>query len=1092
MMYASHIPISPSLRSKYIQNYRFDQGNGDQQYNGEHNISGNSFFDNPINPHEEFANTYRNSYRGDVATENIQRTYENHGVGNSKAMPNNVDINIEEKNIIDGSSSTMDKYSANNKYLSNSINAPEIQDEEEVTHGFPTASSFPHSSQIYDMNSYTGNSKNQSPIHRRNSTKAHNLSSINERNSDFKTIHGSINNSNLYNNFNPKSPHRHPQSPHHHSPTLTDPRTFHSVNTPTGPMFTHLGPPSIAAPIGPSPTSHFGPYAALNKGHSNNIHQTSNSNISTQAIHTPFYDQNDPQSPHNTNPIPPTSHHHLPPPPPPPPPPLQQPHISSQSKHPKVPFLDTSKIRDHEEESLNSLSSSSSLSKKMQDNRERLEQLNISHSKFNLTGIPKETKDNNDNLNIKGNIYTEDIQPENNDQIVNSCDNVDNTLLVNDSFNFQNKNKHTIISNNRLPPKAPNTSNVNPVPFGVDNMFVKQKSEELSNITNRSDRNDSLQSRDVHLAMRPPTAPTFYSSEEKNHHDYQGRGLNNQVRNERVHVNNNFSAHSNSGNVGRPKDSTVSQQSLQRPPTAPNAFQKSGNLPKVDMLINLMGKTVENKRKDFEKLSKLKNVLSELGDFNKKLLEENTRLKSGNLIKNGDNKKKDVFGIENELFSQFSESNGDTKGDVANAGHNSTYVDHISHINSLKAIINKKNQRISELEIKIAESNKFNINNINDSTSNDGGNNYDICYDLLEKLKAREQELINHLNDINNTDSGIIVEKLNKCLALINEKRGSSKLRILLSDILNQIEFNYRALSVTVEHLIDQQNSTLESIKSNVFNKEQEDTYINENNIQMMHKSKNNIEEGKHNSKLNGKDERQKENNYDNIVILNDKDAHKYDEENKLNQGQVFLNYSNNNNIYKGESEENQIDFEENERNICLQELECNLNNNEYYNNVMDISDNIDNNIAAANKIGGDQYNSNIQRGLSSEEIGYEYEPGIEQFSVGWINNNNIGVMEQSNLQSHSNLYQDNNNEYYGNDIVNDSYMENDLLQYQITSESTPSVPPPVLAAYYENSNYQGGFDNYKDNTEENGKELVISGNIDHRYYQVPTSLSNI
>ncbi|KAH8739370.1 hypothetical protein FG386_000342 [Cryptosporidium ryanae] len=1132
-MFSSHIPISPSLRSKYVQSYKFDQSNTEKQNSGEHDVSGSSFFDNPVNPHEELGNSYRDSYRDEViVAEDMHEPCGNNRIVNSRPQSSNINVSLEERNTICSNLNTTENYFMNIKYMDNSTNASDRSNERRNIHGLPPIPSLPQSNKINDMNSYVSFTNNQSHINNRHFLNINNSSSVDKNNDGFKIMNNqncqefmSIGNDSSNNNFVLQSPHphsssprNHTQSPKHHPitpphfvPTTSNFGSNSVKNHISSPIVTHIdtiynsniGPPSIAAPIGPplshsgpppppishsgpppppilhsgpppSPISHSGPSTSL-KFPLTAMHKSIPApNSGQSSINTQIYPQIEAQNSHNVGPVSSTSHYH--------PPQSPKPHVSSQNKHPNVPFLDTSKMKDLEEEQLNSLSSSS-ISKKMQNNRERLEQLNISHSKFGLTGILKQMEDRNEDLNNRGNIPTEDTKSEKNNDIMSSENSMISTLLINESPNLQNKSKYNNTLNHRLPPKAPKTGKFNSVPFGVNNMLMKQKSEELHNVVNKSDKNDSFQYRDTPLTVRPPTAPTFCSREENSNQNNQGSGLNNRAMNGKLHV--------NSDNVDKLRDSMANQlETLQRPPTAPNTLQKHGNLPKVDMLISLMGKTVENKRKDFEKLNKLKNVLSELGDFNKRLLEENTRLKSGNLVKNNDvkNPKEEISGIKDEFFSQINENKSHTNDNLLKIDNNSTCLDHISHINSLKTIINKKNQRISELERRMVETKTFNGNNIN-YTSN---NNYsDLCYDLLDKLKVRDEELINNLNDINKSNSGIIVEKLSKCVTLLEEKRNSSKLRILINDISNQIEFNYKALSVTIEHLIYQQNSTLESINNNVFTKEEhEDSCNHENNLQGTNKSQN-IQENMNGSKPIETNEKQNSSNINNF--LGDEKTQKFEEENTLNQSQASFDYSNENDICGEYNEENQIEFEENERNNCLKEFEYEkVSSSDYYNNMINIS----NNTVSANEMDEYQYN-NVKRELSLEEIGYQYEPKIEQFSVDWLNNNNVGIIEESELRNCGNYYQANNNESecYGNGFVNEagasnSYINNQL-QYQAIPESTSSVPPSVLAAYYENSSYQGGENNYENSIGGN-EGLVMSDNTDYRYYQVPASLSNI
>ncbi|KAF7457050.1 hypothetical protein HWI79_2399 [Cryptosporidium felis] len=453
---------------------------------------------------------------------------------------------------------------------------------------------------------------------------------------------------------------------------------------------------------------------------------------------------------------------------------------------PKVPFSDpfsSNKTSDGER--------SYSLNKKMQDNKERLEQLNISHSKFASIGSPKELKPSSS----QNSMFVANLSQ-------NSLDTGRISAPRNIGIREANSNKANSRSNPRLPPKAPVIGSNNSFLFQASQSTqISQSSQELpQTVTKNLDFVNENSTVGVKDMVRPPTAPTFLPSNKVNINHNLNDDLNNKTPSQTF--NGAFKNQSSPLDLqtNPSKNHTSTQLQTIRPPTAPNS-SKSAALPKVDLLISLMDKTVESKRKEFEKLNKLKSALSELGDFNRRLLEENTRLKSGNT--NCDLHERGVLGKEPVNNSVDSANNYHTPFSFVNTPFIIESQDPDSQVNSLKTIINKKNLRITELEKRLS------CGEIKKEYSNfeDG-----ICYSLLNKLKIRDELLCKSLEEIEEKELGKILEDVDKCASIISERKNS-KLKTVANDVINQIEFNYKALSVTLDHLLEQQTTTLENIK---------------------------------------------------------------------------------------------------------------------------------------------------------------------------------------------------------------------------------------------------------------------------------------
>ncbi|KAJ1613548.1 hypothetical protein OJ252_953 [Cryptosporidium canis] len=437
----------------------------------------------------------------------------------------------------------------------------------------------------------------------------------------------------------------------------------------------------------------------------------------------------------------------------------------------------------------------SSFNKKMQDNKERLEQLNIPRTMLESMCTHPNEDAHLDTLSKPIDTY-----------IVKNSLQFGKGTIPHIGIQEPNSNRNISRSNPRLPPKVPGIHSDNkfklnlsrPTPnnqIGIEPPETSMKSadicSEMSYVAGLKD------------TVRPPTAPTFFPSNKSGIDGSNGPTEASVVRNP-LQTNNTASIYQDyMYSPGHPTDSKVSKTPHHihsvRPPTAPNSVSKS-SLPKVDLLMNLMDKTVENKRREFEKLNKLKYALSELGDFNKRLLEENTRLKSGNNCSNS----QDNHLLSNDASSsiELTKSYQTPMSDIVDPFIPDSH-DPSTQISSLKAIINKKNHRISELERKL--SNGWNKGEISESDD-------DILYSLLQRIKDRDEHLNISLEEIEGLHTNTIIEQANSCIKILSEK-DYGRLKTMASDVLNQIEFNYKALSVTLDHLFDQQCSTLENIK---------------------------------------------------------------------------------------------------------------------------------------------------------------------------------------------------------------------------------------------------------------------------------------
>ncbi|OII73152.1 uncharacterized protein cubi_02384 [Cryptosporidium ubiquitum] len=451
---------------------------------------------------------------------------------------------------------------------------------------------------------------------------------------------------------------------------------------------------------------------------------------------------------------------------------------------PKVPFSDCANTDDD-----------SSFNRKMQDNKERLEQLNISRTMLTSMGSPSNDYHHSNSQNKSQEIRTHN-------QFQGGRNSVSHI-----GIQEPNSNKNISRPNPKLPPKVPGISSNNKFKLNISqpaqNSQISLDVPEIpmKNMDSNAERN-MVGLKDI---ARPPTAPTFFPSNKSNLDNVATNSNNSskfpsQAQNAIPVIQSSF--FSSDLQVDSRISLTPNQiQSAVRPPTAPNSISKSSSLPKVDLLMNLMDKTVENKRKEFEKLNKLKSALSELGDFNKKLLEENTRLKSGNNSSN----LQEISLLSRDLPNnsvEFTNSYQTPMSDTINSFIPDTQ-DPETQINSLKTIINKKNQRILELERKIS-----NVGSKEDISAKE----CDITYSLLQRLKDRDECINSTLEEIQGSCFSSIIDRVDNCISILTEK-NYGKLKTMANDVLNQIEFNYKALSVTLEHLFEQQSSTLENIK---------------------------------------------------------------------------------------------------------------------------------------------------------------------------------------------------------------------------------------------------------------------------------------
>lgn len=447
----------------------------------------------------------------------------------------------------------------------------------------------------------------------------------------------------------------------------------------------------------------------------------------------------------------------------------------------------------------------SSLNRKMQGNKERLEQLNISRTMIISKGGAPSSGDY-----LHPGSQTKSQETSRGQSSLPAGRNLASQIGIQEPNSIKNANR----SNSRLPPKAPGICSDNPFKLNISrpvhNSQTSHDSPEMSikgveNCSERSVTTGGL----LKDTVRPPTAPTFFSSNKP--------GLGNSNSQAEPSIARPSAPSKGAAPMSQDlfcspdhqNDSRMSQAPRQtppnvvRPPTAPNSTSRS-SLPKVDLLMNLMDKTVESKRREFEKLNKLKSALSELGDFNKKLLEENTRLRSGNNGSSGSQEGASLLSRDLQNGSmEFTKNYQTPMSDIVDLFIPNSQ-DPETQISSLKTIINKKNLRISELERKLSSG-----GGSKEEPSEQGGG---ILHSLLQRVKARDERLKVSLEEIEGLHINSIIDQANGCIKILAEK-DFGRLKTMANDVLNQIEFNYKALSVTLDHLFEQQCSTLESIK---------------------------------------------------------------------------------------------------------------------------------------------------------------------------------------------------------------------------------------------------------------------------------------
>ncbi|KAL5368132.1 hypothetical protein CPHLJ_6g2580 [Cryptosporidium parvum] len=722
----------------------------------------------------------------------------------------------------------------------------------------------------------------------------------------------------------------------------------------------------------------------------------------------------------------------------------------------------------------NNSDSESSFSKKMQDNKERLEQLNISRTMLASMGSPSSDSRHS---------YSQDKSQEA-DRTQNPFQSGKNSIS---HFGIQepNSNKNTSRSNLRLPPKVPGISSNNAFKFNISQPAQNnQINLEMPEVSMKSvDSNAERNIVGLKDTVRPPTAPTFFPSNKLNL-DNNSNLANNLVK-PPFKSHNDLSASQDSFFSSDTQDTSKISQiprqtpSVVRPPTAPNSISKSSSLPKVDLLINLMDKTVENKRREFEKLNKLKSALSELGDFNKKLLEENTRLRSGNNSTN----LQEVSLLSRDLQNESTEFTNSYQTPLSDAV--SPFIPSVhdpeTQINSLKTIINKKNQRISELEKKLS----------NRESNNLSATEFDVCHSLLQKIKTRDEDLSSTLEEIQETYINSITDQVNSCLSILTDK-SYGKLKTIANDVLNQIEFNYKALSVTLEHLFEQQSSTLENIK----HEGRVDTQLDSSNLQ---------------SKLSSREFNAHEVNLNNIqfdtVVSNGSKSfdNTFVQENaqdtfKFKKSQGTGDYSNNGDEFlvaqtKKMSLNGNVELD-NEVNVpqCIinssievnhdesamqnQHQELNLYQNSTFNHETQDhrNDYVQNqafntmNVAQGAFV-NDHANNHIYE-LHKDEDHSSSTQRVEQENSS---HPAFGFEQEKHYNSHFGQYEGNN-------------FSPEKENAQQGADYTNSVPPPVFAAYYE------GGDNENNNlftmdTMVNADGLYFDN---HSHYHVPTNYSNI
>ncbi|KAH8584314.1 uncharacterized protein ELE39_002408 [Cryptosporidium sp. chipmunk genotype I] len=728
---------------------------------------------------------------------------------------------------------------------------------------------------------------------------------------------------------------------------------------------------------------------------------------------------------------------------------------------PKVPFSDFANS-----------DTDSSFNKKMQDNKERLEQLNISRTVLASIGSPSSDY-RHSYFQDKSQDVTRTQNPFQNGK--NSMSHI--------GIQEPNSNKNTSRSNPRLPPKAPGISsntafklNIsqpaqnNQINFDVPEVSVK-------NMDNNVERN-MIGLKDT---IRPPTAPTFFPSNKLNL-DNNVSLANNMVKppvkNQNappISQDSFFSSEIQSSS----KISQVPHQisSVVRPPTAPNSISKSSSLPKVDLLMNLMDKTVENKRKEFEKLNKLKSALSELGDFNKKLLEENTRLRSGNNSTN----LQEVSLLSRDLQNNSMEFTNTYQTPLSDTV--SPFIpdtnDPETQISSLKTIINKKNQRILELERKLSAGGSKDL-----STKE-----IDICHSLLQRIKTRDEELNRTFEEIQGSYINSIIDQVNNCLSILTEK-NYGKLKTVANDVLNQIEFNYKALSVTLDHLFEQQNSTLENIK----HEGRVDTQLDSSNLQ---------------SKLNSREFNANEANPNNIQIntVSNSPNRSFDntfiQENnqgtlKFKESQVIVEYSNGDNEFLATQADNFSDENKNiELNTKINFPQCTASSS--------IEVSYDETFIQNQQFNLFQ-NGTFNQEFQDHENDYTQNQGLDAVSAAQE------VLINDHATSHPcELHKDEDHPSSTHRVQEDSFpafgfgqervhnghfsqyeRSNIFIEKENTQEQgidyTEDIPPPVFAAYHEG----GGSENndlFAMNPMVNTDGLYFEN---HSHYQIPANYSNI
>ncbi|OII76174.1 hypothetical protein cand_005720 [Cryptosporidium andersoni] len=383
------------------------------------------------------------------------------------------------------------------------------------------------------------------------------------------------------------------------------------------------------------------------------------------------------------------------------------------------------------------------------------------------------------------------------------------------------KNNHTA---SRLPPKLP-TISTNIVPTPIDHTETDIRDTGNLELPNFSKGDHEIIPERGKSSTRPPTAPIFSSVDNSIHlnrkiilENIQDCKSQIYTKSELVDINemslkhdisqdlpssfqglslkltssqllpNNVSPFINKSNLDtdklRPPSACVS---VTRPPTAPN--NSLGPHPKVEMLMNLMDRTVENKKREFEKLNRLKSALSELGDFNKRLLEENIRLKSANLNTDCEESIKSEVVNQKVLNTKLSIDN-----DIDNNSNR--------EVELLQNELYKKDEVIRNLQNKLISKSSFDKFSADQMTS--------TYMKIFKKIEQKSSLFKESVDDINNLLSNII-GLAEDSVELLGNKMVEN-LNRLSSDIIHQIEFNYSALKVTLNHLSDRQQIILGSM----------------------------------------------------------------------------------------------------------------------------------------------------------------------------------------------------------------------------------------------------------------------------------------